>query len=249
MRITNKEMKELLENARIGIENSLKNPDVLDKVKEFAVTADSLSKAQELLRKTESFYMIKGPRLGQKISMSFQVRGKVYRIKKSFIVYVKMIRTDLKRDPGFFSEFNLSGTRDTSLSGKIKEPKTFYQNCLDNAKIGNYVIKYGLTREKIESHLAEIADAEKELEKRASMIKDAEQTTQQRNDVFRELSDWWTNYRRILVHVFQDDRQRLEEFNITAYSEGYKPNKKKKPDGEEKEKENPDKSDNTTPKG
>jgi hypothetical protein len=86
-------MKELLESSRIGIENSLKNPDVLDKVKEFGVSAESLAGAQELLRKTESYYMKKGPQVGQKLGLSIQVTDKINKIHKAYIVYVKLIRT------------------------------------------------------------------------------------------------------------------------------------------------------------
>jgi hypothetical protein len=231
---TNKLMKELLENVRVAIKNSLKNADVLEKVLEFGLSGESFTTAEELLKKAETLYITKGPRTGQKLSLSIQVKDRINNIHKSFMIYVKLIRTSLKKDPAFFSEFNLSGKRDTTVTGKINEPKTFYQNCLDNEKVGNYAAaKHGLTREKIETLMAEIAELEKELEKRATLIKDAEQATQERNKVFRELSDWWINYRRILTHVFRDDPQRLEEFNITAYSEGYKPNKKKKPDAGE----------------
>jgi len=228
---TNRLMKELLENVRVAIKNSLKNADVLEKVLEFGVTGESFTAAEELLKKTETLYMLKGPRAGQKVALSIQVKDRINNIHKSFMIYVKLIRTDLKKDPAFFREFNLSGRRDTTVTGKVKEPKAFYRNCLDNEKVGNYVAaRHGLTREKIDTLMAEIADIEKELENRATLIKEAEQTTRERNEVFQELSDWWINYRRILTHVFRDDPQRLEEFNITAYSEGYKPNKKKKPE-------------------
>ena len=227
-------MKELLENVRVAIKNSLKNADVLEKVLEFGITGESFTTAEELLKTSESLYMEKGPRAGQKLGLSIQVRDRINKIHDDFMIYVKLIRTDLKRDPALFSEFNLSGRRDSTFTGKVKEPKTFYQNCLDNEKVGNYVAaKHGLTQAKIQGLMAEIAELENELEKRATLIKDAEQATQKRNEAFRELSDWWINYRRILAYVFRDDPQRLEEFNITAYSEGYKPHPKKKTDEDE----------------
>jgi hypothetical protein len=241
---TNKLMKELLENVRVAIKNSLKNADVLEKVSGFGMNAEAFTKAEDLLVKAESLYMKKGPQVGQKVSLSIQVTKKIDKIYDDFMIFAKMIRTDLKKDPAFFSEFNLSRKRDRTITGKVKEPKTFYQNCLDNEKIGNFMAtKHGLTREKIDALLAEIAAVEKELENKATMIKNAEEATQKRNEVFQELSDWWLNYRRLLTHVFQDDPQRLEEFNITAYSEGYKPIRKKKTDEGEENQEGESKGD------
>lgn len=232
-RFSKKEMKSLLDEVGTGIENSKDNPLVLEKVQEFGYTLEIFTSAEELRKEAERLYLEKGPKAGQKISLSIQLREQIDEIHQLFMIYEKMVRRDLKDDPALFSEFDLDGSRDYSISGKIKESKGFYKNCQDNEKLGTFVTRYGLTPEKLQSHLDEIEEIEKDTTVRAILVRDAEKTTEDRNKVFRQLNDWWINYQTVLLYVFRDDPQQLEAFKIKGYSEGYKPKRGDSEEGEE----------------
>jgi hypothetical protein len=220
---TKREMKSLLEEVGAAITNSKDNPLVLEKVQEFGYIAETFTAAEELRKEAERLYLEKGPKAGQKISLSIQLRNKIEEIHQLFMIYEKMVRRDLKDDPALFSKFDLDGPRDYSISGKIKESKGFYKNCLDNEKVGEFVIRYGLTSEKLQAHLDEIEEIEKDTTVRALLVSDAEKTTEDRNKVFQQLNNWWQNYKMVLKYVYRDDPQQLEAFRLKGYSLGYKP--------------------------
>lgn len=232
---TKKQMKRVLDATSTAIENSRKNPTVMELIGDFGYTEEALQAAGELRKKAEELYLGKGPKTGKKISINIQLREKINQIHRLFMVYEKMVRRDLKVNPALFREFDLSGGRDYTFSGKIKEAKGFYENLLKNEEIASFVLKYGLAQEKIQSHLTAIADIEKSRQYKALVIKESEKATQERDEVFQQLNDWWLNYKTVLIHVFTDDPQQLEAFEIKAYTPGYAPHKKNEPEKEEVE--------------
>lgn len=225
-RLTKKEMKKLLDASGIAIENSRKDASVMEKVSEFGYNEETLQAAEELHKAAEKLYLEKGPKTGQKISLSIQVREKIEKIHSLYMLYVKVLRREVRNNHALYREFNLEGRRDYSISGMVKESKGFYKNCLKNKKQASFVEKYGLTAEKLQSHLQDIAAVEQDSQYKALAVMESEKATEDRNHYFQKLSDWWYNYKAVLTYVFQDDPQQLEAFHIKAYSPGYKPNRK-----------------------
>jgi hypothetical protein len=224
-RLSTKEVRQLFEEAGIGIENSKDNQMVFHKVQDFGHTPESLVEAESLYDEAEALYLTKGPKKGKKINLSIQLRNKIDDIHRIYMIYVKSLRRDLIDEPGLLKELLLVGARDFSFAGKIKEPKEFYKNCHDNhgGKIGEVVLKYGLTPEKLQVRLDSIADVEKDKSFRALLVMDSEKTTEDMYKVIYKLYTWWRNYRDALIYVFRDDPQQLEAFKIKGYSLGYKP--------------------------
>lgn len=223
--LTNTKMKALFEQAGVGIANSKENPLVLEKIEDFGYTPESLLEAEALYNEAEHLYLTKGPKKGRKINLSIQLRNKIDEIHRVYLTYVRVLRRDLYDDPGLLKELQLVGPRDLTVSGKVKESKEFYKNCLDNhgGKLADVVLKYGLTPEKLQTRLDGIADVEQDRNFRASMVMDSEKTTEDRNKVVYKLFTWWRNYRDVLVYVFRDDPQQLEALKVKGYSLGYKP--------------------------
>lgn len=223
--LTNTQMKELFERAGICIANSRENPLILEKVVDFGYTPESLLEAEALYNEAENLYLTKGPKKGRKINLSIQLRNKIDEIHRVYMTYVRVLRRDLHDDPGLLKELLLVGNRDFTVSGKVKESKEFYKNCLDNhgGKLAEVVVKYGLTPEKLQTRMDGIADVELDRNFRASMVMDSEKTTEDRNKVIYKLYTWWRNYRDVLVYVFRDDPQQLEALRVKGYSLGYKP--------------------------
>ena len=223
-----KQMKQLLDESGIGIENSRDNQMVLEKVSPFGLTPESFTTGENLFKRAETLFMEKGPKTGKKVALGMEVRNEIDEIHDEFMVYAKMLRRDLIHDIPSFQRFNLNVPRDYTYVGKIKETKGFYTNCLTDETIAPVAAGYGLTPESLQAKLDRITAVEKDKSVRALMVKDSEKATEERNNVFVQLNDWWQNYRVVLMHVFRDDRQQLEAFKITAYSDGYKKNRKKK---------------------
>jgi len=231
---TKKQMKQLLDESGIGIENSRDNPVVLEKVSPFGITPENFTNAENLYKRAETLFLEKGPKTGRKIALTMEVRIEIDEIHDEFMIFAKMLRRDLRHDIPLYKMFNLNVPRDYTIVGKIMEPKGFYTNCLADKKIGPVAGNYGLTPESLQAKLDRITAVEKDKSVRALMVKDSEKATEERNQVFVQLNDWWQNYRLVLIYVYRDDPQQLEAFKITAYSEGYKPNRKKEEEVEEK---------------
>jgi hypothetical protein len=136
-----------------------------------------------------------------------------------------MLKREHREDTGLLHELQLLGERDYTLTGKIKEAKAFYKNCLDHPKLLPIVAKVGLTTEMLQLQMTKIAEVENDKNYRAILVKEAEKTTEDRNKVILKLYDWWMNYKAVLIYVFKDDQQQLEAFKIKGYSIGYVPRK------------------------
>ncbi len=231
------EMKELFDEASAGIANSKDNPMVLEKVATFGYTWDSLVAAETDYTTAESLYLQKAPKVGLKLSLSLQLMKKINDIHQLYRLYVKMLRRDLREDIGLMHELQLLGERDYTVTGKIKEAKAFYNNCLDNQKLLPVVAKVGLNSETLQTQLTKIAEVENDKNFRAILVKDAEKTTEDRTKVILKLYDWWMNYKSVLIYIFKDDRQQLEAFKIKGYSINYVP--RKSSDNEEQPPEPP----------
>jgi hypothetical protein len=231
-RFSKLQMKELFDEAGAGIANSKDNPVVLEKVVGFGYTQGNLVAAETIYADAETLYLQKKPKVGVKISLSIQLRKKIEDIYLLYMLYVKMLKRDLRENTGLLHELLLLGERDHTVTGKILEAKAFYKNCLDSKKLGPVVAKVGLNAETLQAQLTRIAEVENDKNYRAILVKDAEKTTEDRNKAILKLYNWWMNYKSVLTHVFKDDRQQLEAFKIKGYSIGYTP---KKNNGNEEE--------------
>ena len=224
-RLSKVQMKELFDESGAGIANSKDNPMVLEKVVGFGYTRDSLVAAETDYTTAESLYLQKGPKVGLKLSVSIQLRKKIDDIHHLYRLYAKMLKREHREDTGLLHELQLLGERDYTLTGKIKEAKAFYKNCLDHPKLLPIVAKVGLTTEMLQLQMSKIAEVENDKNYRAILVKEAEKTTEDRNKVILKLYDWWMNYKAVLIYVFKDDQQQLEAFKIKGYSIGYVPKK------------------------
>ena len=197
-------------------------------VEEFGYTPEVFAAARVLLEEADSVYKVQGIKMGNRVSIGMETRQVIEGISKRFKLYAKMITRDYREDEGIIYEFNLAGRRDNTVLGKVREPKAFYQNCLEIEKLRNIVLKYGLTPEKLQACLDEIADLEQNNQVKALIISESEKTNEDKHLVFQELKDWWINYKSVLKFIYEDDAQMLERFSIKAYSPEYKARRKKK---------------------
>ncbi len=224
-RLSKVQMKELFDESGAGIANSKDNPMVLEKVATFGYTRDSLLAAETDYTIAESLYLQKGPKVGLKLSVSITLRKKIDDIHHLYRLYAKLLKRDHREDTGLLHELQLLGEVDYTITGKIKDAKAFYKNCLDHPKLLPIVAKVGLTAEALQTQMSKIAEVENDKNYRAILVKDAEKTTEDRNKVILKLYDWWLNYKSALIYVFKDDPQQLEAFKIKGYSIGYVPRK------------------------
>ncbi|MDQ1352607.1 MAG: hypothetical protein QG657_2913 [Acidobacteriota bacterium] len=243
-RLSKVQMKELFDESGAGIANSKDNPMVLEKVAMFGYTRDGLIAAETDYTTAESLYLQKAPKVGLKLSLSIQVRKKIDDVYELYILYVNMLRRDLREDTGLLHELLLLGERDHTVIGKIKDAKAFYKNCLDHPKFLPIVAKVGLTTEMLQLQMSKIAEVENDKNYRAILVKEAEKTTEDRNKVVLKLYNWWMNYKAALIYVFKDDPQQLEAFKIKGYSIGYVP---RKSSGDEEETPEPPAPAESTP--
>lgn len=225
-RLTTAQMKRLFDEASAGIVNSKNNPMVMEKVSYFGYNPDTFTTAEKIYADAEALYLQKGPKIGVKISLSIQLKKKINEINERYMLYVKLLRRELREDNGLLNEFQLLGERDHSFIGMVKEPKEFYKNCLDHQKLLTIVGQFGLNNETLQAQMTKIIEVESDKSYRALLVKEAEKTTEDRNKAILKLYDWWHNYKAVLIHCFKDDRQQLEAFMIKGYSIDYVPRSK-----------------------
>jgi hypothetical protein len=227
MSVSVKKITKLHKDAGTAVGNLIDNTPVLEKIQEYGFINEDLVEKQTLLQDMEKLMRETETKAGKKAAFYMRLAEKIEEFHKICMLHIFYLRRDLNNKPDLIKEFQLNGKREQTTLGKLRGAKKFFKNCQDITGLGEQVQSYGLTSEKLTEILDEIALLEQEAKQWAVLKKDAEKATDERNKVFKELNTFWLKLKATLTHVFRDDQQQLEAFNITGYSEGYKRKTKK----------------------
>ncbi|MGD1863446.1 MAG: hypothetical protein ACFB0D_02720 [Phormidesmis sp.] len=214
----NRSIDTFLSGARLAIDNSLNNPQILTAVKDFGYDTKRLNQGKALYNALAAAQLEKSSESGEQISASEAVQAQWETAKKSYLRLVKVARVALKKEGGAISQLALSGKRKESLSGWLSQANQFYQNALSSPAILKALKEFGITDKKLTAGLQEIKAVETANLAQEKEKGEAQAATQKRDAALDAMQDWLSDYRAIAKVALEEEPQLLEGLGVLQRS-------------------------------
>ena len=205
---------EFLYQSGLRINNSMNDEAVLSAVSQFGYTPEKLETGKILLDESvascEKFDKEHGD-----VSKAFDDRnGEKEKVSKLYRQYFTVAQIVFKNDPSAQVALELSGRRAGSLSGWIKQIRSFYKNLLANEGWITAMQEFGVTVERLNTGIDGLNRVENYAEVIMREKGDAQNATVERDKKIDELAEWVSDYEKIAEIALLDDPQLLEKLGI-----------------------------------
>lgn len=209
---------ELLYQCNLRITNSLNDSEVAAAVANFGYASEKLNEGNALLDEavtlSENF-----TREHNEVDVAFNDKEELR--SKAHSTYAKMIqlgKVALKPQPKAMTVLEIKTSKSKSISGWLKQTRSFYRNLLDNADWVTAYGTFGITPEAIQAGLDEVLAVEQQMEIIMREKGDAQNATQLRDAKLDELAEWVNDYETIAKIALEDKPQLLEKLGIVVKS-------------------------------
>ena len=134
----------------------------------------------------------------------------------AYMDVVRLVRIGLKDMPGALHSLRATGSRNRSLSGFIKDARTFYTNLLDQPEYLDTVRRFGINEEKIQSALNDIDTLEAAYHKFLKEKGEAQTSTIARDQAYDDLYRWYSDFRAVARLALKNYPQYIEKMGIVV---------------------------------
>jgi hypothetical protein len=200
------------------IDNTITHETMQKAVAKYGYTPSKMAEGKLLLDRANKlnadFYKYQG-----KLRAAFAARNaEKEKAKAHYRDYVNLAQVALKNNYVAQSTLELDVRKSRTHSGWVIQTKNFYRNLLKEPAWLKEMAKKGVSKTTLRAGLAEVEQVEKyaEIVKRA--IGEAKNATKERNKVFKELSDWITDFEVIVRIAMAETPQLLEMLGIVVKS-------------------------------
>lgn len=207
---------ELLYQCNLRITNSLNDAAIAAAVANFGYPAEKLNEGKALLDEavalSEAF-----TREHKEVDAAFDEKNDLKeRAHKTYANFIRLGKVALKNHPKGMAVLEINASKATTMSGWLKQTRSFYNNLLNNADWTTAYGNFGITPEAIQSGLDEVNLVEQQLEVIMREKGDAQNATQQRDAKLEELTNWVNDYETIAKIALEDQPQLLEKLGIVV---------------------------------
>jgi hypothetical protein len=200
------------------IDNTITHETMQKAVAKYGYTPSKMAEGKLLLDRANElnadFYKYQG-----KLRAAYAARNaEKEKAKGHYRDYVNLAQVALKNNYVAQSTLELDVRKSRTQSGWVIQTKNFYRNLLKEREWLKEMAKKGVSKTTLRAGLAEVEQVEKyaEIVKRA--IGEAKNATKERNKVFKELSDWITDFEVIVRIAMAETPQLLEMLGIVVKS-------------------------------
>ena len=211
-----KTIDSFLLNAKVAIENGITNTEIAGIMAEFGYTSEKMADGNALLVKANELNIKQKKEYGEQYAATDAVSSKYDEINGSYMKHVKLARLVFKNERDKYKSLELSGERKRSLSGWISQTKQFYTGMLSEEGNITGILKYGITKEKLEAGLTGVKELEQLKAAKEKETGEAQQATLERDTCLDELNEWIGEFRTVARIALEDKPQYLEIIGIKA---------------------------------
>ncbi len=173
--------------------------------------ASLLSTAEQLQNKQLKEY-------GEQFAATDELNLAKATANKQYMVHLKLARIVFKQNREAQESLILTGDRKTSISGWLKQAKTFYSNAIGNLKFVESLQRFGVTAEKLQEAQSQVLAVESKLAAQLTEKGEAQQATVNRDQALDELQEWMGEFKTIARIALESDSQLLEVLGIVEES-------------------------------
>jgi len=145
--------------------------------------------------------------------------------KKHYQKYVSICRQVMTAD--MFKDLGVTGKKKHSFTDWTTQARNFYNTALQTSGILQILLKYNITQVQLEEGLALLDVLVPLYNEQRNKVGLAQVATVDKDRKLAELQKWNSDFIFFAKLAHKDDKQNMERFNYTMYSDGYKPAKPK----------------------
>lgn len=204
--------------AQNAIANALGIKEISTPLSMFGYNDNRLKEGETLYNTASDLHIKQVKEYGEQYAATdtFQlVRAKANKI---YMVHVKIARVALRGDREASTSLQLTGNRKASLSGWIKQAKSFYTNALNTSKAMEGLAQFGINKQQLILGSALITDLENKYNAQLKEKGEAQMATQARDNALDDLQEWISDFVAIARIAFSTEPQLLEIVGIVEPS-------------------------------
>ncbi len=200
--------------AQSAIHNALNQNSIKNALAEYGYTEERLQAGLALYNEAQSLQTVRDKEYGEQYQATNDLDIARTVANSEYMKHVKIARVAFRDNPGAFEALQVSGRRLRSLSGWIKQAKSFYANALSTPHFAAGLQDFGITQEKLEAGQALVADVETKYITQLKEKGEAQNATLARDIALDNLDQWLSDFISIARIALETNPQHLEMLGI-----------------------------------
>ena len=238
MKLTKRNMEEVLSDTRVMLDNTKKNDEIKALLIRYGIDDERIDEGYEKRNTAEELFRGKKTKIGDQITVSAELEGKFDIAYKQYMGYVKLSRILLADDPGARKTLGVDGIRDRTFAGFLAQARQFYLGVQNNGAIFEKLKRFLVSKENLQAQLDLLLEVETINSDQENKKGQSQEATLLRNMAFKDLFQYRAEYTISARLALAERSQLLDSLGILARSEGYK--RKRKKDNEEEPENQPE---------
>ena len=202
---------ERLFNAERAINNTLKTPEILATVTPFGYDQLRLEAAQAIYEETVDLVDLQEKEYGEQYEATQNVKDAWEKAAVAYSAALKIARIAFRGQKAAAGSLQLTGTRKQSLSGWLKQARSFYSNLLKDPTLVAVMTPFSYDQTKLEAEAALVQAVSDASDVQGTERGQAQAATLARDAKLDELDQWLADYKAIAEVAFADSAQMLEQ--------------------------------------
>lgn len=209
---------EILFQSGLRINNSLTDAQILNAVTPYGYNEARLTEGSGLLAEATTLVETQKKEYGDVDAAQDVFDRKRKEAHGQYIDILSICKIAFKKDVQAISTLDLTGSRASTISGWLKQTRSFYRALLANEDWKAALAVYGQTEEVLQAQLSVIEEVAVASETKKKEMGDAQNATKQRDDKLEELAEWINDYEVIAKIALAKTPQLLEKLGIVVSS-------------------------------
>ena len=204
--------------ANTSISNSLNNKAINAALTVFGYDEPRLQQGLSLYEAAHTLHLNQVKEYGEQFAATDYLKVTKAEANKAYMRDIKIARIALKNNRSADESMLLKGARKESLSGWLKQAKTFYANALASEEVVAVFSRFNLTPEKLRENQAKVAAVEEAYANQLKEKGEAQTATLKRDEAFDSLQNWMSDFVGIARIALETEPQYLEVLGIVEPS-------------------------------
>lgn len=204
--------------AQNAINNALNNEPIKAALAGFGYDENKLTEGKSLYEKAADLQNKQKKEYGEQFAATDALNLSRAEANKTYLVHLKVARVALKGDRNTEESMQMGGKRKESLSGWLKQVRSFYVNALGQQDTLSKLAKFGITKEKLQGNLTNVEAVETNYNAQLKEKGEAQAATVARDEALDNLQEWMGDFITIARIALESEPQYLEVLGIVEPS-------------------------------
>lgn len=199
------------------INGALVNPEILAALLPYGYTEERIrAEGLEKLTAVQALFTEQQKEYGEQFTATQKSKSLFDEAYKSYMRLLGLTRIALKNHTGALHSLRATGSRNRSMTGFLKDGRTFYQNLLNQPELLAAVAPFGIQPQGLEAGIEQINALEAAHHAFLKEKGEAQDATATRDKAFDELYDWYSDFRAVARIALYDRQQLIEKLGIVV---------------------------------